>query len=289
MTNEERLGVPPRIIGAKLSDRDLANIKLSRAAIIAHYQDEIVSRAIIAWSQYRTLFRAGNMDKFNWYKEENGMVRLWVPSDREDYEYLIKTGGRTLYTTLNLFEQELKYQTRPSDEENKRLGTFKDCGAYTLGVDIDGKGEIWQPNTKKAVEAMAQFYADKFRETCPTSVYAAFSGGGIYILIHHAIFAKTFSTDTKREYSWRMLTGCFNAYVKELEEEFFKKYPEHKEKVKADAINNQKRLFKSLFSVHSRYPFAVIPLDTVNIKINLADALIPLRDEIKKGGLQWMK
>jgi len=272
----------------KLSDKDLAQIKLLQRTTREHYLDEHVSRTIIGLSRNGNTFRAGNVDMVHWYKRKNDKVQLWDLSNRKDYEAIIKK-GRSLYWTLNFFDPWLKSKTKPADLGEKKLGTFKETDAYSLGVDIDSKDEIWKPKIKEAVEKMAQFFVDEFKKSCPTSVYACFSGGGIYVYIHPEVFKAKISFEDNKEYLWRLLTGCFNAYITGLQEQFYEKYPSYKNKVKADAINNQKRVFKTIFSVHKRYPFAVIPLDTKNIFISFKDALIPLSKEIKTGGLQWMK
>lgn len=273
---------------AKLTDKDLSEIKLSNQQIRDHYLDETVSRTIITHSKELNTFRAGNIDAVIWYDKVKDKVRLWDLSDRGQYERLVRK-GRTLYWTLNYFNGLLKEKTVPASLEDKQLGTFQETEGYSLGIDIDGKGEIYDPRVKEAVECMGQFYSDALRKICPKSVFLLFSGGGIYVLIHHSLYYKERDYGAGREILWRRLTGCYNKHIQELQKQFFKKYPQYQGLVKADAINNQKRVFKTIFSVHRRYPFAVVPLDPEHVKINLQDALVPLKDDIKKTGLQWYK
>lgn len=270
----------------KLSDKDLATIPLTKQQINNHYQDEHISRTIITRSQERLHYRAGNIDAIIWYDKCKDTVKLWDLSDRQQYEKLVKK-GRTLYWTLNYFNSSLKYKTIPANLEDKQLGTFRETEAYSLGIDIDGKGEIYEPKIKQAVEQMAQFFCDELRKICPKSVYSCFSGGGIYIYIHHQLYYKDKDYGAGREIRWRRLTGCFNRYIQDLQEQFFAKNPQYQGLVKADAINNQKRVFKTIFSIHKRYSLAVIPLDPKRIHISFQDATIPLKDEIKTSGLRW--
>ena len=80
------------------------------------------------------------------------------------------------------------------------------------------------------------------------SVYCLYSGGGIYVLIHHGLFrAKPEWSPEEREEAFRSLTGAYNMWLADVENEFFKLHPEHKGKVKIDKINNQKRKFKCHF------------------------------------------
>ncbi|NBJ15051.1 MAG: hypothetical protein FNP40_05670, partial [Dehalobacter sp. 4CP] len=69
--------------------------------------------------------------------------------------------------------------------------------------------------------------------------------------------------------------------------EFFRKYPQYIGLVKFDQLNNQKRTFKTIFSIHKRLPFAVIPLDPTAIEIRFEKASLPLSDEVLAEGAQW--
>ncbi len=272
-----------------LSDKDLAYLKLTKTQIKQHYQDELVSKAIRSLSNEQGNYRAGNIDRTRWYKITNKKYcQLWDLTYKDDYLSLIKK-GRSLYWTLNFFHPSLKQQKIHQDVENKKLGTFKETETYSLGIDIDGKDEIFIPEVKKAVEAMAQYFCDELRKYCPKSIYSCFSGGGIYVYVHQKLYYQNKDYGSGKEIFWRRLTSCFNAFITDLQEQFYKKYPEYKPYVKADAINNSKRVFKSIFSIHKKYNFAVIPLDVKDIKINFTDANIPLSAEIKQKGLNWMK
>ena len=66
-------------------------------------------------------------------------------------------------------------------------------------------------------------------------------------------------------------------------------HPEHAGKVKADALNNAKRVFKTILSIHRRLPYAVIPLDTQNIKIDFEAAKLPLKSTVIEQAAAWYK
>ena len=261
------------------------------ALIKSHYK--AVKPIIMNLAKEGDTWRAGNGDFSKWYRYEGEKVRLFDLTNSEDYDYLA-ANHRSLYWTLNFFDDGLRKETIPKSLHNEHgdkitIGSFADTRTYSLGVDIDSLDSITKKDIRESVEKLSQYMADRFRETCPTSVYSCFSGGGVYIYIHQSLFTKKFEDDEKAEYSWKMLTGCFNAYIKDIESDFFKEYPECKGKVKADAINTKKRVFKTLFSVHKKYPFAVTPFDIENIKIDLQKSKLPLDPDVIKSGKEWMK
>jgi len=261
------------------------------ALIKSHYK--VVKPTIMELAKEGNTWRAGNGDFAKWYRYEGENVRLFDLTNSEDYDYLTSK-HRSLYWTLNFFDNKLRAETIPKSLHNKHgdkitIGSFADTRTYSLGVDIDSLDSITKKDIRDSVEKLAQYMVNRFRETCPISVYSCFSGGGVYIYIHQNLFTKKFEDDKKAEYSWKMLTGCFNAYIKDIENDFFKEYPECKGKVKADAINTKKRVFKTLFSVHKKYPFAVTPFDIENIKIDLQKSKLPLDPDIIKSGKGWMK
>ncbi len=269
-----------------------------------HYKKPLVKEIIIDHAREGNLWRAFNGDFVEWYRYFKDMAWLFGPMSKawllgptalDDYDYLT-ANHRTLFWTHNFFDESTQKISIPRslhDEYKNKLtiGTFADTKTYSLGVDIDsGKGyNIMQAEVREAVEALAQFMCDKFRKTCPTSTYADFSGGGIYIYLHHNLFTEKFKTDKNLNLSWRILVDCFNAYIKDIESQFFEQHPEYKGKAKADAINNQKRVFKTILSIHKDYPFACIPLDVKNIKIDIKKARLPLSDETIDECKNWMK
>lgn len=263
---------------------------------IEHYDRPEVRAAILRYCQDAEAWRALNGDD-GWYKRgsEAGNVRLATP---EDYESLIGE-YRTLYATLDLLEPSVKMiserwdQTRGAPE--RPIGTLASCLAFTLSVDIDSiKGEdrkdiVASSEIKAAVEDAGQFFVDYLREHgIEKSVHCLYSGGGIYVHVHHALFrAKPDWSPEDRGHAFRSVTMAFNALIGDISNQFFERYPEHKDRVKFDRLNNQKRKFKVIFSIHKKLPFAVIPLDPEHIEIDFNKARLPLSDEVLAEGAQW--
>ena len=241
----------------------------ARDLTIEHYRRpevrEIISKfALPGEGAWRSL----NGDFHAWYRysKEGGLARLI--NAKEDYDE-VTNAYRTLYQTLNVFDPSLWMVARPKDEitSDNPLGTPADTIAYTLGTDID-KGhscDIENLETKQAVEAAAQFLVDYLKEHgIHESVWVLFSGGGIYVEIHHEI-CKLNTIEGRSEF-FEMVTDCYNSLIAHVSEEFFEAHPEHLGKVKYDALNNSKRVFKCILSIHKKKPYAVTPLNRDAIK-----------------------
>ncbi|MCJ7443889.1 MAG: hypothetical protein MUO26_05070 [Methanotrichaceae archaeon] len=258
---------------------------------IEHYQRPEVQEIIAKFAMLGDgAWRALNGDFHRWYRySDNDQARLL--NAIEDYDHLTSQ-FRTLYQTLNVFDPSLWMVGRPRDEitSDNPLGTPADTVAYTLGVDIDkGHGcEIEILETREAVESAAQFLVDYLKERgIHESVWNLFSGGGIYVEIHHEICRPKSSTSENRQEFFEKLTDRYNRFIAHVSEEFFKKHPEHAGKVKFDALNNSKRVFKCILSVHRSKPYAVTPLNRDDIKIDLERAHLPLREDMIAEAREW--
>lgn len=88
---------------------------------------------------------------------------------------------------------------------------------------IKSTGKIHDPVVKAAVEAMAQFYCNKLREFLPNSIYCLYSGGGIYVMVHHGVFEPYFDRFRVSE-EWdnllKVLLDSFDALIGDLRDEF---------------------------------------------------------------------
>lgn len=262
---------------------------------IEHYQRPEVKAAILKYCQNTNAFRALNGDE-GWYKSaEDQKIRLTIP---DDYDYLINK-FRTLYATLDLLDPVVKTISEKWDDIKKKpenpIGTLKDCLAYTLSVDIDS---IPGPNganinnsleIKRAVEDAGQFFVDHLKDHgIRKSVHCLSSGRGIYVHLHHELFrVKAEWTPEEREQAFRSLTSAYNALISEISRKFFEQHPEHEDKVKFDKLNNQKRKFKVIFSIHKTLGYAVIPLHPDHIEIDFDKARHPLPPEILAEGERW--
>jgi len=157
---------------------------------IEHYRRPEVKEIITASAVLPDgTWRALNGDFRRWYAYNNSDARLL--NAKEDYDHLTDQ-FRVLYQTLNVFDPGLWMVSRPKAEitpENP-LGTPADTLAYTLGVDID-KGRdctLEDPEIKAAVEDAAKFLIDCLKaHGIHQSVWVLFSGGGIYVEVHHEI------------------------------------------------------------------------------------------------------
>lgn len=250
-----------------------------------HYQrpevKEIICRhALLADDSWRAL----NGDFSRWYRYTNGDARLL--NAKEDYNHL--TGQfRTLYQTLNVFDPSLWMVSRPKEEITQKnpLGTPADTVAYTLGTDIDVR-DIENPDDRKAGEDAGQFLIDYLKENgIHESVWPLFSGCGIYVKIHHEICKPESPEDRAKFFGSR--TGQYNRLIGHVSEEFFKVHPEHKGAVKFDELNNSKRVFKCILSIHKKRPYAVTPLNRDAIKIDLERAQVPLKDDMIEEAREW--
>jgi uncharacterized protein YutD len=139
---------------------------------------------------------------------------------------------------------------------------------------------------------MAQYFSNKLCEYVPNSVYCLYSGGGIYVMVHHKVFDQFFDkfrNDPNDQWDKmsQVLGNAFDYLIGDLTDEFFRLHPYYIGQVKADQLNNSQRVFKMLFSVHKKLDYAVVPLDPNNIKINFENALIPLKPEIIQLGNNW--
>jgi len=282
---------------------------LTDAQIRAHYLNPKVMNTIIRVATADDYSRAGA--KYTEYTNKEGVkksltdwylgsgayphrntIRKINLSYRPDY---VNTVGfrRTIYWTLNVFDKDIyTLDYRDIDNEEGKVRSAVHTRAYTFGIDIDaGHGyDIHDPDVKRAVESLAQFYSDEFRKYLPNSVYLLYSGGGIYVMVHHKALESYFEQYQKDE-DWlvrlQALYDALNCLIDALRDKFFELHPEFKEKVKPDAINNVQRIFKCIFSVHKKYDYAVIPLDPEKVWIDFTKAGLPLNAEVLKDSENW--
>lgn len=238
------------------------------------------------------------IDKADWYRHVNGKKYKYDMSSPIDYTNMVLK-HRTIYWTLNFFDKgifKVDYSGIATNESPAISQKY--TVGYSLGIDIDkGHGtNIHDPEVKKAVEDMGQFFSDFLREYLPNSLYCLYSGGGVYILIHHKSLQQYYDRYLNSidpvytwEYMFQVLGNAFDMLIESKEREFFKLHPEHVGKVKADALNNSQRVFKTIYSIHKKLDYAVIPLDPENIIIDFEKAKIPLKNDVLEDGLNWYK
>ncbi len=261
-----------------------------------HYQRPEVKEIILKHCQDGEAWRPLNGDD-GWYKAgpSNESVRLLTP---EDYDRVTEL-HRTLYATLDLLEPSVKGIAEKWDEMKRApehpIGTLRNCLAFTLSVDIDsikgtnGEDIVTSPVMKKAVEDAGQFFVNYLRDHgISRSIHCLYSGGGIYVHVHHALFrAKPEWSPDEREQAFRSVTIAFNGLIEDVSAKFFQQHPEHRGWVKFDQLNNQKRKFKCIFSIHKKMPIVVIPLNPDHIEIDFKRASLPLSPEVLGEGKRW--
>jgi len=278
---------------------------LTQEQIQKHYLNPGIRNTIVRVSTDGNNFRAGHwadpkkiidgeeIEPANWYKYQRDKKFKICFANREDFHNTVSK-HRVLYWTLNVFEPgifDIDYNQLP---EKSEAISRKYTTGYTFGIDIDKEHgqNIHDPEVKKAVEDMGQYFSNMLREYAPNSIYCLYSGGGIYVLMHHGCFEPYFTRyRNNMDYNWhkmmRILIDSFDNFIKDKEIEFFKVHPEHAGKVKSDALNNSQRVFKTIFSIHKTLDYAVIPLDPKNIKIDFERATIPIKPDVIEEGKAW--
>ncbi len=264
-----------------------------------HYMRPEIRDTIMRIATDGNMSRAGNGNFAEWYKYGRRSKSHYDLSNASDYNRLVAR-YKSLYWTLNIFDSNLYtlnyIQSLPETERIPKTNSTRisreNTRSYSMAVDIDkAKGtDIHDPTVIKAIEDMAQFYADEFRKHAPNSVYAAFSGGGIHVYVHHRVFTpffQQFEIPSQIDAGMQVLCNIFDLYLDDIRKRFFDKYPEHEGQAKPDSLNNSKRLFKTLFSIHRRLPYVVIPLDVDKIKIDFSKAKLPLKQDIIDAGKAW--
>lgn len=157
---------------------------------VEHYQRPEIREIIMRFCQPENGgWRPLNGDN-GWYiNNDKSEVRLRSPDNYDD----TVSKYRTLYATLDVLSQEVRDRSQPWDDNKgapqEPIGTFRECMAYTLGADIDSNNhDVTDPDVKQAVEGMAGYIVSRLNDAgIRESVYCLFSGGGIYVLLHHGL------------------------------------------------------------------------------------------------------
>ncbi|HNR25470.1 MAG TPA: hypothetical protein PKI66_02005 [Methanobacteriaceae archaeon] len=75
--------------------------------------------------------------------------------------------------------------------------------------------------------------------------------------------------------------------MEDISEKFFQRNPDAAQYVKVDYLNNDKRLFKTIYSIHKEHDYAVIPLKPPYFQINIEEAQLPLSKSVLDFGSEW--
>ncbi|WP_316965457.1 DUF5906 domain-containing protein [Candidatus Methanocrinis natronophilus] len=240
-------------------------------------------------------------------------MRLRSPDDFDD----TISRARTLYITADVFDPEVFETSVPWEEgpggEGKSvepIGERGDLIAYTLFADIDAtkdeadegdkegkpRSKIYHEGRIEALEAAATFMVVYLRDRgISEAVGVLFSGQGIYVWLHPGLSdmsevrALPDFDRARLDSDFKIWLMAFNDLLADIEVEFFSEHPEHAGRVKFDKLNNQKRKIKCLLSIHRDLPFAVVPLDKDDIRIDLDAARVPdLPTETVARAMVWL-
>jgi hypothetical protein len=262
--------------------------------VTEHYETPDIKNTILRWALGRSL----NGNFRHWYEqEENHIIRLINPET--DYINTVNK-YRVLYSTLNIFTPETFNRRTEWDIENKcpkeKIGSYEETDAYTLSVDIDAKNLPDNENItnsvriREGIELACKFFVDKLNQAgVHKSVHCLYSGGGAYIHIHHELTkpSKPFQSNEDRAMYFAMLTGAFNKYISIVEKEFIDAYPQYQGIIAFDKLNSEKRIFKTIFSIHKKFNIIVIPINRDDPKIDIKKAKFPLKQDILDLGKTW--
>lgn len=242
------------------TDEDIES--LTRAAIKKHYRREEVKNIIRTFADYKGCHKAGKHDETGLYQYTKNKRRLLDFCSDEDYNFIIRNADRVLLSTLNHFDADLFNQWELKEDPSP--GGFGETEHIMLSVDID-LAEDHTVNDAKALEALrtaGRFIYQKLSAVTDDKIMALFSGNGVYIHLHpHLPYLGTGYSANEKEELYDVLTKAFNLYLQALEEGLYQEHPEVHGLVKIDAINNKKRYFKTVLSLHRRLPYVVFPID----------------------------
>jgi len=227
---------------------------LTRGEIAEHYNRPEIKDVIIRLASSGNLSRAGCGDRVGWYwpNRKEKRTQKYNLADSNEYDRIVSKHYRVIYSTLNLFDNGIYKVDFSNGKVQDSPGiSRKFTGGYTFGIDIDkehGK-DIHDPEVKKAVEDMARYYVDYLKGYgMDNYINVAFSGGGIYILVHHMALSQYFDEYSNRADWDKLLLTLLDALdflILEIRDKFFIEYPEHIGKVKPDALNGSQRIFRN--------------------------------------------
>ena len=276
----------------------------------AHYERPEVRAAILALCEYGGGLRGLNGGD-GWYVHQGDLMRLRGPSDFDD----TISKERSLYMTADVFTPpvfdiwENRIEERGEVKPENTIGERGDLIAYSLFADIDAvkdphdrgdengkpRSKLYHEGRIEALEAAASFMVSYLRlRGVSEAVGVLFSGQGIYVWLSPELSdmsvvraSPDFDRD-KLDGAFKIWFLAFNDLLADIEKAFFEAFPEHVGRVKFDKLNNVKRKIKCLLSIHKTLPFAVVPLDRDDIKIDLEAARIPLSSETIERAKVWL-
>ena len=242
------------------TDEDKESLK--QADIKRHYRRKEVRNIIRKYADYKGCHKAGKHDETGLYQYKKNQRRLMDFCNDSDYNFIIRNADRVILSTLNYFNTDLFNQWTPTEDSSP--GGFPETEYFSLSVDID-LADDYTVNDAKALAALrtaGQFIHQQLNDVTCGKLLAMFSGNGVYIHLHpHLAYLGDGYTADEKVDLFDELTKAFNLYLQELESALYVKYPQVHGLVKIDALNNKKRYFKTVLSLHRKLPYVVFPID----------------------------
>lgn len=273
-------------------EKDLEYINLSVSESQQHY--ERCEKVILSYCKEQGAFRALIGDHNHWWNIDRvkGTAKLFYPNN-QDYDALTSK-YRTLYWTAQLFATETANIEKPYDFKkhriNEQIGGREDTVYHSFFLDLDKAKDkdINDTGVIEWLEKAIKFFGDTLLNAGVKSFGLAFSGGGVYCVLHPRLGMIT-KDEKERVYKIEIIQKAFDLFIGDVASKFFKKYSEAIEWVKFDKLNyDSKRQVKTILSIHKKYSYAVIPLDTYNPKIDLKEASLPISDETIEKAKNWL-
>jgi len=102
---------------------------------------------------------------------------------------------------------------------------------------------------------------NKLSELSNGKLISLFSGNGSYIHLNPRFgYPKPDLSIEKKVIGFETLVKGFNNYLFKIESEFYKNYPEYRNFVELDKINNRNRQIKAPLSIHKSFDYIVYPI-----------------------------
>ncbi len=272
-------------------------IELTDEILEEHYKR--CKPIILKYAQESGAFRALVQGHNGWWDKDRlkGTAKLYYPDDATFDRIIdgLKGKRRSLYWTAQFFAPETANIEKPYDRETgkitEQIGSREDTIYHSFFLDFDKAKDkdIHDPKVVKWLEKGIKFFSDKLTDAGIESFGLAFSGGGCYCVLHPRL--GFFGSVGEDNYTYRVEVwqAAFDLLIGDISTEFFDENPEAIEFVKFDKLNyDKKRQVKTILSIHKRFPYAVIPLDKDNPKIDFEEASLPLSDEIIEKANNWL-
>ena len=230
------------------------HIKVYPKDLQEFYKRKTVKETIQLFSEYKGLFRALNYDFHGQYVKNTRGKKLIDPI--EDYETIIPKVNRSLYITLNFFDEGFIRDYHDGD-----IDALEGTRAYTLALDIDLQGSIDDDIDRSLLLKAVRCIYNELEPLTGEHMIVFTSGNGAYIILHPD-YAKIKSEDIDQiRVAYEDIFKAFNLFISDIQERLYQEHPEMRGKIKIDPINNRRRYIKAPLSLHKELPYIVYPMN----------------------------